>query len=74
MILNNVDEAGIGDNPNSSLRSSVFLGNLQRRIRAAVVDDDVFPVLIGLGQHAFNALDEVLRPVVHRGDNADQRL
>ena len=35
-------------------------------VGAAVVDDDIFPVLIGLGQYALNTLGQKFLAVVNR--------
>ena len=57
----------------SATISSRQRGNSQRRaVGAAIVDDDVVPVLIGLGANALDALRYVLDGVLHRGDDADE--
>src|SRR5207253_1987094 len=59
----------------TSIDSCSTDGSLEiaRPIRAAVIDDGEVPVLIRLGEDAFNALGEILRLVVDRSDDADER-
>ena len=52
----------------------VFPGNRKRFIRAAIVDNGVITVCVGLPQDAFNAFREILGAIVHGRDYAHQRL
>src|SRR5215470_10979844 len=52
---------------------SIMASDLQGPIRAAIVDDGIFPILIGLRQDALNALSKVLLLIVNRSYDADQR-
>lgn len=52
----------------------VTLNNIRRVVGAAVIDDYIFPVLIGLGQDALNAFSEIFLAVIDRGNNTDQWL
>jgi hypothetical protein len=69
-VLNNGEKFGIIVDANSWILASVALGNFERGVFAAVVNDDVFPVWVGLMQHAFNAFSQILGSVVNGGDNA----
>ncbi len=42
------------------------LGYLRRPVGAAIIDDDIFPVLIGLGYYAFDTLGQIFLAVVNR--------
>ena len=53
---------------------SVFGGDLEGAIRAAVVHDDIFPVGICLCHNTVNALSEVLFTIEYGSDYADKRL
>jgi hypothetical protein len=46
--------------------ASIALGDFYGSISAAIIDKNVFPVLIGLSQHAFNAICQELACVIER--------
>src|SRR2546430_13415866 len=47
--------------------------DLSGAIRAAVINDGVIPVGVGLSENTFNAFLKVIRVVIHRGYNGYQR-
>src|SRR5207244_10268616 len=47
--------------------------DLRGAIRAAVVNDSVIPVDVGLSKNTFNAFLKMIRVVIHRGYNGHQR-
>jgi hypothetical protein len=54
--------------------SGIRFGNLERPIRTAVVDDAIFPILIGLRQDTLDTFDKVLFSVVDGCEDTYQRL
>ena len=58
----------------SRVRRGVTTRDGRRRVRARVVHDRVVPVRVRLREDALDALLEELRAVVHRRDDADERL
>src|ERR1039458_8001716 len=58
----------------SPVSVSIATGDFHRPIRAAVVDNNVLPILICLADNTFDAFSEMLGLVVHRRDNAHERL
>ena len=52
----------------------IALRNLQGAVRAAIVDDDIFPGCIGLAEHTLNAFGKVLLAVIDRSDDTYKRL
>jgi len=65
---------GIVVDPNAWILGGVTPRNGAGFIGAAVIDDEIFPIPIGLRQHAFDALGQMLGVVVERGQHADQGL
>ena len=59
-----VDEFPVGDHAKAPIPPGIALGNLQSVVGAAVVDDYVFPVAVGLRQDAVHRLSKKLRSVV----------
>jgi hypothetical protein len=51
----------------------IMLGNLNRSIRAAVIDENVFPVSIALTEHALYAFCEIVLGVVKGCNYTDER-
>jgi hypothetical protein len=47
--------------------ASIVQGDFYGSIGAAIIDKNVFPVLIGLSQHTFNAIGQELACVIERG-------
>ena len=60
--------------PDSSILVRIGLGDLQRTVRAAIIYDNVLPVLVCLSQYAFNAFGDMFGPVIYRGYYADEWL
>jgi hypothetical protein len=48
--------------------------NAESVISTAVIDYYVFPIAVGLSQHALNTLRQVIFSVVNGGNYTDQRL
>src|SRR5262249_30064876 len=48
--------------------------DLEAAVAAAIVDDDVLPVLVALAQDALDALGQIPLAVVDRRENRDERL
>jgi hypothetical protein len=67
-----VDERRIHDEPDPRVHRGVALGDLAGAVVAPVVHDDVLEIAVRLGEHALDALLEVPRRVVERGDDADE--
>src|SRR5262245_52562230 len=61
-------------NPDPRIPSGVVLRESEGFVGAAVVDDGVVPVLVRLGEDAFDAFAEMVFPVVNRSNDADERL
>ena len=70
VIRDGAQEARIPVNSNPSIRRGVPARDVQGLIRAAVVDDRVFPIRVGLGKNALDARGEIHRLVVHRSHDA----
>jgi hypothetical protein len=45
-----------------------------RPVSAAIVDEEIFPVSVRLGQNALDALGEIFLGIEERGDNRDKGL
>ena len=69
MILYNSDEARIGKDSNSWILSGVVFGYCQGPIRAAIVDNGIFPVLERLCQHALDTLRKIFLSVINGSKN-----
>ena len=59
--------------PYSRISLCVRADDLGCPVRAAVVDDDVLPRVVGLGEHALDALGEIPLAVVDRRHHPHQR-
>ena len=53
--------------------AAIFLQQLETPIRGTPVHDDIFQARIVLAEHAFQGFRQVVRHVVRRGHNTDQR-
>lgn len=71
MVLGGAEQAVISMYPNPHVLFCVALSNFECSIFAAVIYDQVFPVLICLSQYAFNAFRQIAFTVVSGRDNAD---
>jgi len=58
----------------AGLLSRLALRDLECPVRAAVVDNNILPELIGLSDNALNTLTKVFLPVVDGRHNANQRF
>ena len=67
------EPAGVLDT-DTRIFSGITPRDFERSVRAAIVDDDVLPVLISLGQHALDALGKILLAVIDWSQDADQRV
>jgi hypothetical protein len=68
------DEFGIILDPDPLVLPGVGFGDFKGAIGAAVIDDAILEVLIGLRQYTFNTFDQITLAVVHGRKHADQRL
>jgi hypothetical protein len=59
----------LGEIPNSRIR--IPADYIPCSIRGPVVDDDLFPIPMGLAEHSFNARTDEPLMVICRGDDAD---
>jgi hypothetical protein len=73
-VPHNRQQFFVVENADPGIFFRVQLGDLKGSIGAAIVQNDIFPVLIGLGQYAFNALRQMGFTVVNGSDDADKRL
>ena len=73
VVLDRTDERLIANHANPAVASGVFASDLERAVRAAIVDECVVPVREGLGPHALDALTKVRLAVEHGSDHADKR-
>src|SRR5579884_4254021 len=74
MVANCRKEVLIHDDLNPSVLCRVPACNVARSIRAAVVDDNVLPLLVRLSENALNAFSEVPLLVIDGRHHAHQRL
>lgn len=65
MVLQSTHEFRVIDNTNARLAARVARSDLQRAVGAAIVDNDVFPIAVGLPQDAFYARGQIILPVVY---------
>src|SRR5215813_5001554 len=73
-IRKSAQELLIVTHTNPRILCGIAFCYLQAAIRAAVIDDYVFPIGIRLSEHTFNAFCNMLLLVIDRGHNADERL
>ena len=74
MIFNQREQfAGI-DHPNSTIFRGVLIGNFPGPIRTAIVQYDIFIIIVGLFANALNARFKIFFAIVYGGDNAYQRF
>ena len=73
MVHLGVDESLVVEDSDSGILGRVGTRDLECRIRAAVVSDDVLEVGIGLGEHALDAFGKRLGAIVDRRDDTDER-
>jgi hypothetical protein len=59
-------------NLDSRIFGGIAASDLEGSVGAAVVDDCVIPMRIGLRQHALDALGKVLRVVIEGRNDADK--
>jgi len=71
MVFNHPHERLVVLETDPRLSLSVFCRNLQRSVGAAVVDDRVLPVGLGLTQHTLDAFTKMGLTVVHGRDHAN---
>ena len=74
MIGDDIDKRLVIDNRDTLILAGISLGNLARAVRAAIVDNDIFPIVVALAQNALDAGCQVFFSVVDRRDNADEWL
>src|SRR5690606_33082194 len=72
-VLDHRNRPLVGEYPDASIGARVFLGDVTRFVAAGVVKDDVLEVAVTLGEHAFDALTQVLSAVVDRRYDAYER-
>jgi hypothetical protein len=72
MVFVHVDKVFVIVDSDSGILGGVLPRDLERSIGTAVVADGVVPVGIGLGQHALDAVTEVVLPVINRCHHAHQ--
>ena len=70
-VVKRSKELSVIVDPNTGVLRRNFLCDLKRTIAAAVIDDHVVPIRVGLLQNAVNALAKVLLPVIYRRDYTD---
>ncbi|GAH89722.1 unnamed protein product [marine sediment metagenome] len=70
-VFDDRQELLILKNPNTLIFDGVALRDLQGAIRAAIFNDCIFPIRIGLSQHTFNRFCQEFFPVVYRSYNAN---
>jgi hypothetical protein len=71
MILYHSYESLVIVYANAGIFVCISLGNLKRPIPTAIIDNNVFPVLIRLSQYTLNTLSEVFLSVIDRRQHAD---
>ena len=74
MVLYDVDKPLICENPNAAILPRVLVCNFESVIGAAVVDDNIFVVLINLTKNALNAVRQVCSSVINRSQYSDEGL
>jgi hypothetical protein len=74
VILNDGKKIRVVVNADPRVPVSITLRDFQCLISAAIVNDSVVPVLIGLGEYTLDALGQVFFAVVNRRDDTDERL
>ena len=73
-VLELVQELIVIMDADSTILGSIVLGNLQRAVRTTIIDNHIFPVLIRLGQDAFDAYCQIFFRIVNGRYDANQRL
>ena len=73
MVRNRPQELRILVNPNPRVSGRIAARDLDQTVRAAVIDDGVVPILIGLRNNALNAFSKKVAVVVYRRNNTHQR-
>jgi hypothetical protein len=73
-IRNGAEEFLILAHANSRILCSVLARYIAGSVRAAVIDNYAFPVLMRLREDALNALADMLSLIVRGNDHADHRL
>jgi hypothetical protein len=71
-IRHQAQECMIVMDANAWVLLGVMAGNFQRAIPAAVINDDIFPVGIGLSEDTFNTLCEILSTIIDWSHYTDQ--
>ena len=74
VVLHHANKRRIVVDADPGVPVGIFLSNWQRPIVAAVVNDDILPIGIGLRQNTFDALGQILLAVVDRRQDTNQRL
>ena len=59
MIRDYVKKVIIANYPNPRMLGCILLRNVQRLVRAAIVENEVFPIGIGLREYASNTLPQI---------------
>ena len=55
------------------MKSYVAFDNFDRSVCAAVIYENIFPVVVGLLKHAFDAGFQIVLGIIKRSQNADER-
>jgi hypothetical protein len=71
-ILITTNEIRVVMNADPLIFQGIPFSNFESSIGTAVIDDDVFPILIGLSQHTFYALTEIVFTVIDWSENTDE--
>src|SRR5689334_9444025 len=74
MVFYHPNKSLIVEDLHSRIPLRISQSHFQRTVRTAVIDDNIFKILVRLPENAFYAFREKLRHVIHRGKDAHERL
>jgi hypothetical protein len=74
MVRDHTDEGFVVVDSDTCISTGVLFSDAEGSVCAAVVDDCVIPVCVGLGQHAFDALAKIAFVVVDWRHHTDERV
>ena len=74
MVLYHAYELWVILNPNSRILFRIALRDLQRPVRATVINYDILPIRVRLVRHALDALRQIFLAVVDRRNQGNQWL
>ena len=72
MVLDGPNELLVAPDVDLRVLLGVLMRDRQRAIRAAIVDDRVVPMVVGLSQHALDASAQILCAIENRSDHAHE--